>query len=161
MSSLISYALLPSCYYKARRNNFVESSSCTTFQDSKFGQVAEKWVLALAAEPGLEDGVLGCSWWKEGGRARLQPQPVLQIWLLWKRGRCCHLPVMGHHALRQKRAPSHVSALHSFLRTSSLPKVPEYAVTCSFFCPVGLLWVEVRTASCFSPSQKGCNSLGG
>lgn len=113
MSSVIFYAF-PSFYYK-----FVASSSHPASKGVRLDAYLGNACRARLQKQGGRMGVLGCTWWKEGGRA----VPVLQsFWqTLWTQswGRC-HLTAAGNHTSWQAGVPpSHSSAVLCFFR---LPK---------------------------------------
>lgn len=153
---------LPKCCYKERRNKFVESSSCTTSQGSKVGQVAEKWVLTLAAEPVLEDGVLGCCWWKGWQSQAADTASPSDLTALKKR-KMLSSASNGPSCLEAEK-----SITKPQLSRALLPQDIISTKVAQIHCHMLLLLScrlgvggGVHSELLFSPSQKGCNSLGG
>lgn len=117
MSSVILHAF-PSFYYKEGWNKFVALSSHPIFKIIRLNTY-----LRNVCRPWLQDqwgrmGVLGYTWWKEGGRAGCSQFQSFSPSgrLLWKGGRS-HPTAAGNHTLWWEGAsPRHSSAVHCFFR---------------------------------------------
>lgn len=118
MSSVIFYAF-PSFYCKEGWNKFVASSSHPTCKLARLNRYLRNVCRAWLQNQGGRMGVLGHTWWKEGGRAgcsRFQPfSPSGR--LFWKGGRC-HPTAAGNHTSRRGLT----TALPALLLQGCLPE---------------------------------------